>query len=105
MLRLSERFGLPRPTPNLEVNVGGTRRYLDAAWDAARVTLEFDGYVPHMESRITFEDDRIRQNDLIDSGWLVFRLTSRMLTNNPSKHFGVVARAVSQRIGTHADAV
>ena len=105
VLRASDHFGLPRPVPNLKVHVGGSRRYLDAAWETARVSLEFDGYVPHLESRRVFDDDRVRQNDLIDAGWLVFRLTSSMLEGKASRHFAQVARAVSHRIGTHANVV
>ncbi len=102
VVRLCERLGLPEPEVNVMVRVGGRRRYLDVAWQPAFVNLEFDGYEPHMSTRKAFEDDRVRQNDLVDAGWMVFRLTSAMLTR---RHFEPVARAVSHRSSTRGIAV
>jgi hypothetical protein len=102
VLRLCARFDLPLPTPNLEIHVGGRRRYLDVAWQPSMVLLEFDGYMPHMESRRVFAEDRLRQNDLVSAGWLVFRVTSTMLT---PRHFRPIAEAVSHRHQLHRTAV
>jgi very-short-patch-repair endonuclease len=41
-----------------------------------------------------FDDDRIRQNDLVGAGWRVFRLTSTVLMNDPRLAFGAIARAL-----------
>jgi hypothetical protein len=105
VLRLSRRFGLPDPVPNLPVIVGGRLRFLDSAWSPARVDLEFDGFLPHLETRKVFDDDRARQNDLVDDDWKVFRVTSTMLRNNAAKHFEPIARAVSQRWGRYDTSV
>jgi hypothetical protein len=97
VLRIVRRLGLPDPTPNLHVVVGGHHRYLDVAWAPALVDLEYDGYVPHLESRRTFDDDRARQNDLVDAGWQVFRVTWSMLGRDAARRFAPIARAVSHR--------
>jgi hypothetical protein len=101
ILRLSRKFGLPDPTPNLPVIVGGRLRLLDSGWSPARVDLEFDGFLPHLETRRVFDDDRARQNDLVDDDWMVFRLTSTMLGKDAAKHFEPIARAVSHRWGRY----
>lgn len=58
-----------------------------------------------METRRVFDDDRMRQNDLVHAGWIVFRLTSTMLGRDAARHFSPIAAAVSQRWGAHATAV
>ena len=70
---------LPKPSCNHRLFVGGRWRELDVAWVPLKVDLEFDGYLPHMSTRRQFDDDRERQNDLVDAEWKVFRLTSTSL--------------------------
>jgi hypothetical protein len=105
VLRLARQFGLPDPVPNLPLTVGGRLRLLDSAWAPARVDLEFDGILPHLETRKVFADDRARQNDLVDEHWKVFRLTSTMLGRDAERHFAPIARAVSQRWGRYDTSV
>ena len=71
LLRACGEAGLPDPRPNFPVTVGGRLRIFDLAWELARVCAEFDGYLPHLRTRRVFDDDRVRQNDLLDAGWLV----------------------------------
>ena len=40
---------------------------LDFAWPDRKVAVEFDGFEPHSSRRV-FDDDRARQNDLVDDG-------------------------------------
>jgi very-short-patch-repair endonuclease len=101
MLRTSRLAGLPDPVPNFPVTVGGRLRLLDLAWDRVRVCAEFDGYLSHLRSRQVFDDDRVRQNDLVDAGWLVFRVTSTMLQRSPRAAFAPIVRAVEQRSVSH----
>jgi hypothetical protein len=96
VLRLADHYELPRPSVDLPVVVGGQRRLLDVAWAEALVDLEFDGFVTHT-IREVFDDDRIRQNALVAAGWTVFRVTSRMLRDDPDSVFGAVAAAVLDR--------
>jgi hypothetical protein len=97
VLRWVRSAGLPDPVPNHPVVTGGRRRILDVAWPAEMVCIEFDGYLPHVEHRDVFDDDRARQNDLVDDGWRVFRLTSRMLDGKARRHFAAVARALRRK--------
>jgi hypothetical protein len=101
VLRLSRQFGLPDPIPNFPVVVNGEVRLLDAAWPLPFVDLEFDGFRPHMVRRV-FDDDRARQNDLVDAGWKVFRATSRLLQQHPERVFGPIQRAVVTNCRTSA---
>jgi very-short-patch-repair endonuclease len=87
------RLRLPAPRFNHPVVVGGRRRYLDVAWPEVKVAVEFDGFVPHSTRRV-FDDDRVRQNDLVADGWIVFRVTKAMLDADPVRTFGPVAAAI-----------
>lgn len=71
------RGGLPAPVQQYEVVVGGRRRFLDYAYPQERVGLEFDGFAEHGMLRSTFDDDRVRGNDLAVAGWLMLHFTSR----------------------------
>jgi hypothetical protein len=96
ILRLCRRYGLPEPVPNHPVLVDGRVRYLDLAWPAERVFVEFDGFLPHM-GRETFDDDRARQNALVDLTWTPFRSTSANIQRDPDRAFAPIARAVKRR--------
>jgi len=86
--------GLPAPTRQHPVVVGGRRRYLDLAYPAERVGIEFDGFAEHSLIRSTFDDDRARDNDLRLAGWLVLHFTSR---STPTVIVDTVTRALRQR--------
>jgi hypothetical protein len=102
VLRLIRSFDLPEPIPNFSVRVGGANRVLDFAWSAARASLEFDGYGPHVDTPRVFDDDRVRQNALIADGWVVYRVTSTMLSRQA---FAPIARAVAERLVSHQSAI
>ena len=57
-----------------------------------KVALEFDGFAFHSSRRV-FDDDRARQNDLVDVGWRVFRLTSTALTSDPPRAIAPIRRS------------
>jgi very-short-patch-repair endonuclease len=92
VVRIVRELGLPDPKINHRVRVGGRVRYLDLAWPAAKVAVEFDGFVPHSTRRV-FDDDRARQNDLVADGWTVFRVTATML-RDPEPAFAPIVAAV-----------
>ncbi len=94
VLRAFRALGIPDPRCNHPVFVGGRRRYIDFAWPDQMVAVEFDGFEPHAGSRRTFDDDRVRQNDLVDDAWRVYRLTSTALTTRPRVSLRPVARAL-----------
>jgi very-short-patch-repair endonuclease len=93
VLRQLRSLGLPAPKCNFRVELAGTRRYIDFAWVDDRVALEFDGFVPHSSRRV-FDDDRVRQNDLVDAGWRVFRLTASALGGDRRRAVAPLARAL-----------
>ncbi|MFI5053196.1 MAG: type IV toxin-antitoxin system AbiEi family antitoxin domain-containing protein [Acidimicrobiia bacterium] len=93
VLRLVRDLGLPAPRCNYKVEVGGRRRYVDLAWPQAKVAVEFDGFIPHSTRRV-FDDDRVRQNDLVAAGWTVFRLTKTMLELDARAALAPIALAV-----------
>jgi very-short-patch-repair endonuclease len=96
VLRMVRRFGLPSPRVNYRVRVGGRVRYLDFAWPDAKVAVEFDGFVPH-STRSAFDDDRVRQNDLVADGWTVFRITKAMLASDVERTFAPIVAAISTK--------
>lgn len=97
MLDLARRYGLANPEVNYRIVVDSQVRFLDLAWPLAKVFAEFDGYLPHVETREIFDDERKRQNALVDAGWLPFRVTSTTLRDEPGKEFGRIARAIRRR--------
>jgi glycosyltransferase involved in cell wall biosynthesis len=90
------RGGLPEPMCNYRVHVGGSTSYLDFAWPDRKVAVEFDGFDFHAVRRTVFDDDRDRQNDLVDEEWRVYRLTSTALTRHMSRALAPVARALTR---------
>jgi very-short-patch-repair endonuclease len=95
VVRIVRRLGMPDPEVNYRVVVGGKRRYLDLAWPEAKVAVEFDGFVPHSTRRV-FDDDRLRQNHLVDEDWALFRVTKTMLDEDPDGTFRPIAAKVAR---------
>src|SRR5262249_7197338 len=97
VLRLIRVCGLPDPVVKSRVRVGGRTRYLDFAWRKDKVAVEFDGFVPHSSRRV-FDDDRDRQNDLVDDDWLLIRLTKTALERDARAALRPVERALAKRM-------
>jgi very-short-patch-repair endonuclease len=68
------KHGLARP----EVNVHVEGRERDFVWRAARLVVEVDGGRSH-RTRKGFEQDRVRDAELVAAGYRVMRLTERRL--------------------------
>jgi hypothetical protein len=94
--RVVRQLGMPEPELNHRLRVGGRVRYLDLAWPDVKVAVEFDGFVPHSVRRV-FDDDRSRQNDLVDDDWDVFRVTKTMLDGDAIGTFRPVAAKVARK--------
>jgi superfamily II DNA or RNA helicase len=65
-------------------------RYVDFASRTRdqRVAFEIDGltwHVPDATSVSKYEDDLLKQNSLVHSGWLVFRWTDRQIAHEPER--------------------
>jgi very-short-patch-repair endonuclease len=78
-LRAVDDHGLRRPRRNHVVE-GCT---VDCAWPEHRVVVELDGRGVHDTARL-FESDRARDRRLIRAGWIVVRVTWRMLVEDPA---------------------
>ena len=96
VLRVLRQARVRDPIPNHAVVVDGQRRVIDFAWPDEMVALEFDGFVPHTTRRV-FDDDRVRQNLLVDAGWRIYRLTAAMLRRQPQRSIAPVVRAVARQ--------
>jgi very-short-patch-repair endonuclease len=64
------------PRPDINTIIEGYE--VDAAWRAAKLIVELDGFATH-GTRRAFERDRMRDRRLTTSGWRVIRLTCRQL--------------------------
>lgn len=89
VLDILRAANMPLPVQQFQVVVGGRQRVLDYAYPAEKVGLEWDGFAEHGRIRSTFDDDRLRGNDLIVAGWLMLHFTS----NTPSQHLVARTRA------------
>lgn len=87
-LALVREAGLPRPAMNF--NVDGFE--LDAYWERERFAVELDVFETH-GTRVAFERDRIRADDLLAIGVEMIRVTGPRLRREPE--------AVIRRIGEH----
>lgn len=74
--------GAPPPLVNHWVHAGGRSRRLDLFWVHAALAVEVDSWGRH-KSRDSFEDDRIRDSDLLALGILTTRFTARRFTREP----------------------
>jgi very-short-patch-repair endonuclease len=66
--------GLPRPSVNLWVE----GHEVDMLWQPERLVVELDGYEFH-RTRVAYERDRRRDEDLAIAGYYVIRLTALRL--------------------------
>lgn len=76
VLRTLRRAGLPLPVQQFPIVVAARTRYLDYAYPAQRVYLEWDGFAEHGLIRSTFDHDRARDAELALLGWLGLHFTS-----------------------------
>jgi hypothetical protein len=88
--------GLPEPVCELPVVSGGREYSLDVAYVDVKVDVECDGKEGHLNAR-SFEEDRIRNNNLALDGWLVLQVTWRRLKDNPAAVVTEVREALRQR--------
>jgi very-short-patch-repair endonuclease len=95
LLQLICEAALPRPVTNVPVE----GHVVDMFWPAQRLVVEFDGFAYHGDRR-AFENDRLRDQDLVAAGYRVIRITARQLDYTP---FAVVAR-LAQALRPHAAA-
>jgi hypothetical protein len=90
--------GLPPPTlqfPVLDAR-GRSRRWLDLAWEEAKVGLEYDGEEGHA-GRQNLRSDRRRHNFLQDDGWAMFYATDLDVYRDAMELMRKVGAAIERR--------
>jgi very-short-patch-repair endonuclease len=92
---LLESEGLPRPTKQARVIVGGKLRRLDFRFPGLPVVIEADGYAYH-SSVAAFERDRDRNNALISRGVMVLHWTWAALRDRPHDLIAQLRRTLAQ---------
>jgi hypothetical protein len=90
--------GLPPPTLQFPVfdSRGRPRRWLDLAWEEAKVALEYDGEEGHT-GRTNMRSDRRRHNFLQDDGWAMYYATDLDVYRDFEELMRKVAAAIERR--------
>jgi predicted transcriptional regulator of viral defense system len=91
-LALVKRAGLPRPS----MNYFAEGYELDAYWQAERFAVELDTYDYH-GGHISFEQDRLRQEDLKLAGIEMTRVTGVRMDREPEAVVARLRRLLAQR--------
>lgn len=68
---------------------------LDFALVRERIAIEIDGRAFHSDD-LSFERDRLRQNQLMTKGWMVLRFTWQQMTDDPQRVKRTVQAAVTR---------
>ena len=85
---------MPMPRCQFEVRRGMVLiARADFAWVKRRVIVEIDGFKYHSD-RAAFQEDRRRQNALVNAGWRVLRFTTADLLLRPDKVIAEVRAAL-----------
>jgi very-short-patch-repair endonuclease len=91
-LVLCRRHRLPAPQVNVKVG----RWEVDFLWRAERLAVEIDSFAYHQGS-IAFQNDRARDLDLRQRGYVVLRFSELQLEEEPTRVAADVARALAER--------
>jgi hypothetical protein len=93
-LELVREAGLPEPAMNAFV----AGRELDAYWEEERFGVELDSWETH-GSRLSFEEDRVRDDDFLQAGLVVTRVTETRLEQEPGAVVESLRGHLSRRAG------
>ena len=91
-LELVREAGLPEPAMN--VFVAGHE--IDAYWEDVRFGVELDTYETH-GSRLSFEDDRVRDDDFLHAELVTTRVTEARLDRKPGAVVDSLRRHLARR--------
>lgn len=100
--RMRWRFlqaGFPAPDLQVEVAVGGMRRWMDIGWRNQRVGAEFDGQEAHMTPQ-QLRDDRHRHNWLTENSWTLLHFTGYDVYRAHRQMLAVTGRALGLPLGS-----
>jgi hypothetical protein len=93
-LEVVEAAGLPAPSMNAFV----AGHEIDAWWEAERFGVELDAYETH-GSPLSFEEDRVRDDELLLAGIETTRVTGTRLDREPDAVVDSVRRHLERRRG------
>lgn len=79
--RLLRRARMHGWTAKHAITVAGDLYFIAIAFRGAKLVVEIDGRL-HEDDPCVCENDRLRQNALVGSGWRVLRFTYLMLVND-----------------------
>jgi very-short-patch-repair endonuclease len=91
-LELVKRAGLPQPSTNLFIE----SYEIDAYWSHLRFAVELDTYDYHGDE-ISFEEDRLRQEDLKLAGIEMIRITGERMDREPHAIASRLRRLLQRR--------
>lgn len=91
-LELVREAGLPEPSMNCFV----AGHEIDAWWEAERFGVELDVYATH-GSRLSFEEDRVRDDELLLAGIETTRVTGPRLEREPGAVVDSLRRHLARR--------
>lgn len=95
-LRTLRRARVEVPIRNYEIRVRGRRVFLDGAYPDVKLFCEVDGRAFHLMTE-DWEDDLLRQNDLVVAGWNPVRFSARHIRTDPEGVAATVAAALAAR--------
>lgn len=81
--------------PDASIKIG--RWEVDFVWRDQRVAVEIDSFTYHRGS-VAFQEDRARDLDLRQRGFMVLRFSERQLEEEPARVAADVARALEARL-------
>ncbi len=88
--------GLPAPTVNLVIGVGGSTRRIDLAYEEALLGIEYDGR-HHRDRKEQWERDIGRREELEALGWRIVTLTAADIYTHPGRTLDRVRAALKAR--------
>lgn len=91
--RILRAAGIEGWASNYRVESDGRAYFIDIAFRGLRLAMEIDGRLHETDPDI-FENDRLRQNALVEDGWTVLRFTYAMLVDDPDYVVRTVRRAL-----------
>jgi very-short-patch-repair endonuclease len=94
---LCDDHRLPRPISNAQLN----GYEVDAYWPEYNLVVEVDSREFHLNGK-AFEDDRLKDAELVAAGYRVIRVTYRQLSQDPAGVARRIRRALAATATAHA---
>ncbi|HJS72162.1 MAG TPA: type IV toxin-antitoxin system AbiEi family antitoxin domain-containing protein [Acidimicrobiia bacterium] len=99
LFRLIDDAGLPRPTRQFNAPwLKSLNGRVDFAYEAEKIVIEADSRRWHLQFD-AFEVDKIRDNAAQLAGWIVLRITWRMIKDQPTQVIHTIRTALEVRSG------